>query len=337
MIPAAVRPWATLLEVVSGGFPESTRKVFVSDETHSTLPEGFFEFQQQVIDEFRANEGKVGGMFEGALLCLLTTTGAKSGLPRTQPLGYLEVDGQPLVVASAGGGPKNPDWFHNVRRNPVVTVEVGADHYEAIASVHADGAERDALYAKIVEQEPGYGDYEAKTDRIIPVVALHRTVLDADRVQHIGDQLVEVHDWLRGEIAGLRRQLDALVAGRDDALNAGPAANPSAELRSHCLNFCQALHVHHTGEDEGAFPVLAHRFPALQPVLKKLTEEHHVVAELQRRIKALVEEFVPGQGDPKQLRDEFEVLAARLELHFDEEERHLFVALNALGPAPELP
>src|SRR5689334_22132435 len=93
------------------------------------------EFQRRVIEEFRQNGGVVGGMFAGATLALLTTTGARTGQRRTVPLGYLEVDGKPLVVASAMGSPKNPGWYHNVLNNPAVTVEVGTDRYRAMAAI----------------------------------------------------------------------------------------------------------------------------------------------------------------------------------------------------------
>ncbi|MFJ8535849.1 nitroreductase/quinone reductase family protein [Streptomyces sp. NPDC093591] len=299
--------------------------------------EEFFKFQQGIIDEFRANDGKVGGMFEGSTLCLLTTTGARTGRPRTQPLGLMQVDGQDLVVASAGGAPTHPAWYHNIRKNPIVTVEKGDRPFRAIASI-PPGEERDRLFAAIVEQEPGYGEYQTKTERIIPVVALHPVDLAPDRVKHLGDELVEMHDWLRGELKDLRKRIDDVVEGRADGV-APPAEGEDggvlAELRSHCLDFCHALHIHHAGEDIGAFPVLRERFPALAPVLDKFAEEHKVVVELQNRIKALVEDFAPDRDDPVRLRAEVEDLASRLEAHFDEEEHQLVTALNAMGPAPE--
>ncbi|GIE85373.1 nitroreductase family deazaflavin-dependent oxidoreductase [Actinoplanes regularis] len=131
------------------------------------------EFQRRLIEEFRENGGRVGGMFQDARLALLTTTGARTGLERTVPLAYLEVDGKPVMVASAMGGPKNPGWFHNIRRDPVVTVEVGTDRYRATA-VLAEGEELDRLFAKVVEQQPAFADYQARTTRRIPVVVLHR-------------------------------------------------------------------------------------------------------------------------------------------------------------------
>ncbi|MEU4782588.1 nitroreductase family deazaflavin-dependent oxidoreductase [Micromonospora sp. NPDC023633] len=132
------------------------------------------DFNQQIIDEFRANSGRVGGPFEGARLILLTTTGARSGAPHTTPVGYLP-DGEErvLVIASAGGGPKHPDWYHNLLADPLATVEDGVFTYQARAVVLA-GAERDEIFARAVAADPGWAAYQAKTTRVIPVVALHQ-------------------------------------------------------------------------------------------------------------------------------------------------------------------
>src|SRR4029453_5793967 len=123
------------------------------------------DFNTPIIEEFRANQGVVGGMFEGARLLLLTTTGARSGRPHTVPLGYLPDGGERiLVIASAGGSPRNPAWFHNLSANPVATVEDGAFTYDVTAQV-LDGPERDAVFARAVEQSPGWADYERTAGR----------------------------------------------------------------------------------------------------------------------------------------------------------------------------
>lgn len=131
------------------------------------------DFNQQVIEEFRANGGKVGGYFEGADLLLLTTTGAKSGRQVTSPVMYLEDGGRLVVIASKAGADDNPAWFHNLRANPEVKVEIGTEEFQAEASV-VDRPERDRLYARMVEKAPGFADYEAKTTRVIPVITLDR-------------------------------------------------------------------------------------------------------------------------------------------------------------------
>jgi len=129
------------------------------------------DFNQQIIEEFRANGGRVGGPFEGARLLLLTTIGARSGAAHTIPLGYLPDGGERvLVIASAGGAPNHPAWFHNLA-HPRVTVEDGTFTYDAQAVV-LEGAERDRVFARAVEADPGWADYQATTTRILPVVAL---------------------------------------------------------------------------------------------------------------------------------------------------------------------
>lgn len=129
------------------------------------------DFNRKVIDEFRANEGKVGGPFEGAPVLLLTSTGAKSGEQRTTPVVYQQ-DGERMVIfASKAGAPENPAWFHNLRANPTATVEVGPDTVE-VEAVVTDGDERERLFSKQKQLMPQFADYEQKTARQIPVVAL---------------------------------------------------------------------------------------------------------------------------------------------------------------------
>jgi deazaflavin-dependent oxidoreductase (nitroreductase family) len=132
------------------------------------------DFNTRVIREFRANGGEVGPPFDGAPLLLLTSTGARSGAQRTNPMMYL-ADGPRLVVfASKAGAPANPDWYHNLVAHPEATVEVGADRFAVTAKV-LSGAERDQLYERQAALYPGFGEYQAKTSRTIPVIALERT------------------------------------------------------------------------------------------------------------------------------------------------------------------
>jgi len=129
------------------------------------------DFNRQIVEEFRANDGKVGGQFEGAPVLLLHTTGAKSGEERVNPVMY-QADGDRFAVfASKAGAPTNPDWFHNLRANPQATVEVGTDTVEVMARV-ADGEERDRIWERQKQEYPFFADYEAGTDRTIPVVVL---------------------------------------------------------------------------------------------------------------------------------------------------------------------
>ncbi|MEU5692011.1 nitroreductase family deazaflavin-dependent oxidoreductase [Actinosynnema sp. NPDC020468] len=132
------------------------------------------DFNEKIAAEFRANEGVVGGPFEGRNLLLLTTIGAKSGEERLSPLVYTRDGDRYVIAASYAGAPKNPAWFHNLVANPKVVVEVGTEKFEATASVVEDRAERDRLYAGMVEHAEGFAAYETKTDRLIPVIVLQR-------------------------------------------------------------------------------------------------------------------------------------------------------------------
>ena len=128
-------------------------------------------FNKAVTDEFRANDGKVGGQFEGADLLLLTTTGAKSGQPRLSPLAFFRVDGKLLILGSYAGADVNPAWVHNLRANPSARVEIGNESSDVTAR-ELPTAERDALFPKITAVAPRFAEYQARTTRIIPVFEL---------------------------------------------------------------------------------------------------------------------------------------------------------------------
>jgi deazaflavin-dependent oxidoreductase (nitroreductase family) len=129
------------------------------------------DFNAQIIEEFRANEGRVGGMFEGAPMLLLHHVGAKSGTPRVNPLMYQADDGRYVIFASKGGAPSNPDWFYNLKANPNTSVELGTEEIGVLAE-EATGEERDRLFTRQKELAPQFAEYEQKTDRAIPVVIL---------------------------------------------------------------------------------------------------------------------------------------------------------------------
>jgi deazaflavin-dependent oxidoreductase (nitroreductase family) len=130
-------------------------------------------FNKRIVDEFRGNGGKVGGPFEGANLLLLTTTGAKSGQPRLAPLACFTIDGKLIVIGSKAGADTNPDWVHNLRAKPRAHIEIGTDAYD-VASRELPKAERDEVFAKIVAAAPGFGEYQSKTSRVIPLFELIR-------------------------------------------------------------------------------------------------------------------------------------------------------------------
>ena len=129
------------------------------------------DWNSKIIDEFRANEGKVGGPFEGAPVLLLHTVGARTGQERVNPMMYQQVDGGYAVFASKGGAPSNPDWYHNLLAHPKVTAEIGTATVELIARV-AEGDEREPIWAAQKAAYPGFADYERKTTRQIPVIIL---------------------------------------------------------------------------------------------------------------------------------------------------------------------
>jgi deazaflavin-dependent oxidoreductase (nitroreductase family) len=133
------------------------------------------DWNQQIIDEFRANGGKVGGQFAGADLLILRTIGAKSGQLRESPVAYFaDSDGSMVVVASKAGLPTNPAWYHNLKANPKFDVEVGTATVPVTAE-EITGAEYEAKWAEIVAKAPGFGEYQKKTTRVIPLVRLTPT------------------------------------------------------------------------------------------------------------------------------------------------------------------
>jgi deazaflavin-dependent oxidoreductase (nitroreductase family) len=128
-----------------------------------------------IIEEFRANEGRVGGMFEGAPMILVHHIGARSGTERVTPLVYFpEADGTMVIVASKAGAPDNPDWYHNLKAHPKVDVEVGTETFP-VDVAEVEGAEREEVWTRVVAKNPGFGEYQEKTTRILPVIRLTRS------------------------------------------------------------------------------------------------------------------------------------------------------------------
>lgn len=130
-----------------------------------------YDRNQAIITEFRTNQGKVGGRFEGRTLLLLHTIGAKSHEPRINPVAYINDGDRYVVIASKGGAPTNPDWYYNLLANPLVTIEVGTKQFQ-VKAAPAEEPERTRLYNKMVEMMPSFADYREKTSRVIPVFVL---------------------------------------------------------------------------------------------------------------------------------------------------------------------
>lgn len=266
------------------------------------------DFNTAIIDEFRANHGRVGGMFDGARLILLTTTGARSGRPHTVPLGYLPDRDRILIIASAGGAPNHPAWYHNILATAEVIVEDGAFVYRASATPLA-GAERDEIFNRAVQQDAGWDGYQRRSGRTLPVVALvpipepgpPRTTAATP-----GEMLRVVHDAFRRELTLIRRE----IAASGTVLG--------AQLRINCLTLCTNLHGHHTREDEGMFPFLEQHRPDLAPAIARLRAEHETVADLLERLqKTLADRSLTGET----LREKADELATELERHLDYEEQ----------------
>jgi deazaflavin-dependent oxidoreductase (nitroreductase family) len=141
--------------------------------TESPDVAGMKAFNENIVEQFRTNGGKVGEPFEGADMILLTTKGAKTGTPRLVPLVYLPIDGRVLIVGSFGGAPVDPQWVRNIRGDSSVHVEVGTESYDAVAR-ELPGDERAGLWDKVVAVVSGFGDYQANTDRVIPLFDVTR-------------------------------------------------------------------------------------------------------------------------------------------------------------------
>ena len=131
------------------------------------------DFNQQVIDEFRANEGQVGGYFANSTLLLLHSTGAKSGQPRLNPLMTMAIGDDYVIIASKAGAPKHPDWYYNLVAQPEVEIEVGAERFPVRARL-TEEPERSQLYQQVADQFPIFAEYEKKAGRTIPVFVLSR-------------------------------------------------------------------------------------------------------------------------------------------------------------------
>lgn len=273
------------------------------------------DFNKPIIEEFRANGGQVGGRFEGARLLLLTTTGARSGIEHTAPLGYLpDEDDRILVIASAAGASKHPAWFHNLLAQPRVRVEDGVFSYEAEASV-LDGDERDRIFARAAEADPGWAAYQAKTTRVLPVVALRQVAGGPPAAESWGAALKLIHDAFRREFSLIRKEIARSGTGL------------GVQLRVNCLTACRGLSFHHRAEDEGMFPALAEQHPELAPTMQRLNREHERMARL---LAELQEAIATEDADPLRLLSEVERLTEELEAHLTYEEEQLIPILDTL-------
>ncbi|MER8084080.1 nitroreductase/quinone reductase family protein [Streptomyces sp. NPDC058316] len=299
-------------------------------------------FDPSVIEEFRAKGGKVGGPFEGADLLLLTTTGARSGKESTTPLGHVRHGDSLLVVGSDLGAPAHPAWYRDLLAHPVVRVELGTRTFQALA-VPAQGARRDELLAHVVRAAPGYGDHQARTSRLLPVVVLERAEPDGwegpREVNSLADKVMEVHTWLRGQLRQVKAEADAHFRAR--AAHRGPGEPPppslGLQIRQRCLAFCQALEFHHAGEDAHLFPGIARHHPHLTDTFARLTDEHRTVARIQSELVALLADI--GIKDSERFHAELDRMSGELNAHLDYEEEQILPLLAEVPwpPGPPVP
>lgn len=232
-------------------------------------------------------------------MLLLTTTGARTGRPRTAILGYYPDGDRVLVVGSAGGSPKHPAWYHNLLADPQVNVDVGLFSYPATAVV-LRGAERDEVFARLVEADAGWGKYQAGVTRTIPVVALVPGGPPGGRSGSFAEALKNIHAAFRRELALIRHEI---------ATSGGVGLG--AQLRINCLTLCQGLHYHHTGESTMLFPGLVEQHPELADAVAVLQHEHDQIAVLLDQLKQEVS------------LDQVDELIAQLNVHLDREEAEL--------------
>ncbi|MCE7081957.1 nitroreductase/quinone reductase family protein [Streptomyces sp. ST2-7A] len=300
-------------------------------------------FNQEIIEEFRANGGKVGGPFEGGDLLLMTTTGARSGREHTVPLGYVRYGKKLLVVASAAGAPRHPAWYHNLLAHPMVRVEVGTESFGAIA-VPAEGGERDRLFEEVLRVAPGYAEYRDHTTRVLPVVALERSEPvpeEGDGVRAVddsgttlADKLLEIHTWLRSQLRHAHHEVEAHLAARKASGAGAPPPPPGLglQIRQHCLAFCQSLDFHHSSENTHLLPALAEQHPHLRGTVERLREEHRVVARLQGELVTLLDDVTTAA--PDHFRRELNRLSDELTAHLEYEESTLLPVLATIPFPP---
>lgn len=240
-------------------------------------------------------------------------------------MGFLKIDEQLLVVGSAAGAPRHPDWYRNVLAHPEVEVELGAETFSAVA-IPAEGAERDRLFDEIARREPDFAEYQATTTCTLPVVALQRESYEPDfEVTTMADKLVEVHMWIRAQLRRVRIEADAYFAGQS-------SAGLSLRIRQYCLAFCTSLHLHHFGEDAVMFPSLEAEYPELRESIQRLREEHRTV----ERIRGELEVVIAGISNANAVRflAGLDRMTKELEAHLDFEEEAVIPAMAKIPFPP---
>ncbi len=202
-------------------------------------------------------------------------------------------------------------------------VEVGTEVFDAVATAAGDDR-RDLLFGRVTAVAPGYADYQGKTSRTLPVVVLRRSEPARAEVTTFAGKLVEVHGRLRAQLAEVRVEADAYFTARD-VPGSTAALGLGLQLRKHCLEFCDALAFHHTGEDGAVFPGVREHHPHLGRALDRLGAEHRVVARVQADLLALLADITTA--DPEPFRAALATLSDELRAHLDHEEELLLPVL----------
>jgi hypothetical protein len=202
-----------------------------------------------------------------------------------------------------------------LRANPRATVETGVFTYDAEATILA-GDERDQVFARLVEADAGWGEYQRKTTRTIPVVALTQIDAGPPKASSFGEALRLIHGVFRRELALIRKEIAAAADGPNAMVGLG------AQLRINCLTLCQGLHFHHTGESKGMFPALLDRYPELTATIGALQADHDKIALLLDELQELV-----STGSPAVVLPEVDRLIGEVVTHLDTEEAALIPLL----------
>jgi deazaflavin-dependent oxidoreductase (nitroreductase family) len=230
------------------------------------------------------------------------------------------------VVGATSSRPAHPGWYRNLLASPQATIEIGTgDGHARTLSVRAEvlhGTERDQLYQRQSAASPAFLDYQERTSRTIPVVALYPLDLsqDSERSRLIGELLIAHHNSLRARLSDVRAQLTAAPGG-------GSLDGPdlAAQLRQHCLSYCHSLELHHVRED-GAFTAIEQQFPRLAPAISRLRSEHRAIAEALAGLETLL--AATGPGHTGGITAAFDKAVNGVEEHFAYEEEHLLPALR---------
>jgi deazaflavin-dependent oxidoreductase (nitroreductase family) len=199
----------------------------MTTQANSISRVGLTTFNQRLIEEFRAHDGTVTGMFAGAPLLLLTTTGAKSGQPQTTPLTYSRDFSRLLIIAAKYGSQTHPDWYHNITADPVVTVEVGGEKFKAVARV-TEGAERQRLFDQIASERPNleFLELQSRTVRQLPVIVLERVLDKTTDYNAFNRNLIEEFHARGGKVGGMFEGLPLLLLTTTGAKSGQPRITP---------------------------------------------------------------------------------------------------------------